>query len=72
MEKDTIEELINQLDTFRGLWVSNAIEPDGKLTVGWAVTFVLNADMVETSYFDTPQEALLAAVELKEMLSKNE
>lgn len=65
-----IEELINQLETFRGLWLSNELRPDGTLEVGWAVTFVLNADMVETCYFDTPQKTLLAAIELKKKLEK--
>ena len=50
-------------DNFRGLWKSVTIE-NGVRSEGWACTFVIGIEMIDNSYFNTPEEALENAIEV--------
>ena len=59
-----ISKLIDELgNSFRGLWRSKEIYPDGKIKQwGWTVTITYENEIVETPYTETPEEALKYAL----------
>lgn len=64
MMEETIDALIKKIgDSFRGLWKSKEVYPDGKFKEEeWSVTFTLKGDIVETPYAKTPNVALNYAI----------
>jgi len=54
-------------DSFRGLWKTREMEPDG-VTISpsyWSVTFIHDGQYVETPYQDSPEAALDYVIQLK-------
>lgn len=64
----TVDEKLKILgDNFRGLWRSKLVKEEGIIEEGWSVTFLYNGDLVETDYFETPEEALNKTIKILEL-----
>lgn len=54
-----------QMPQFRGLWKSRTVHPDGRIELGWSVTYVSEGDYCEVPYQTTATEAARLALDAK-------
>lgn len=53
---DPIGEMLEH-EAFRGLWRSRCLEPDGRITGGWSVSFVHDGQYYDAPYQDNAWDA---------------